>query len=151
MRRIVAIFGAAMLVATACAGGTTPTASGAPSGSAAVTQAPVPGVRFVVAQTGDPKTFQPVISTDTTSSGAWGWVYTGLTRANKDTGETEGQLAKEAPTLSADGLTLTYTLRDNLLWSDGTPFTGEDYKYTVEAVARSTKTVRKSTFQDIVG
>ena len=152
MRRLFAILGAAMLVATACSGSTIPIASGAPSGSvAAATDKPVAGGRLVVAQVGDPKTFQPVISTDTTSSGAWGWVYTGLTRANKDTGETEGQLAKDAPTLSADGLTLTYTLRDNLLWSDGTPFTGDDYKYTVEAVARSTKTVRKSTIQDIVG
>src|SRR5262249_16086082 len=29
--------------------------------------------------------------------------------------------------------------------------TGDDYKYTAEAVARSKKTVRKSTLQDIVG
>jgi peptide/nickel transport system substrate-binding protein len=37
------------------------------------------------------------------------------------------------------------------VWSNGDPFTGEDWKYTVEAVARSAKTVRKSTYQDIVG
>jgi peptide/nickel transport system substrate-binding protein len=151
MRRLISILGATALVATACAGSTTPTASSAPSATAAATQAPVPGGRLVIAQTGDPKTFQPVISTDTTSSAAWNKVYTTLTRANKDTGETEGELAKDAPTQSADGLTLTWTLRDNLKWSDGTPFTGDDYKYTVEAVARSAKTVRKSTIQDIVG
>jgi peptide/nickel transport system substrate-binding protein len=151
MRRLISILGATALVATACAGGTPPTASGGPSATVAATEAPVPGGRLVISQTGDPKTFQPVISTDTTSSAAWGQVYIGLTRANKDTGETEGQLAVDAPKLSADGLTLTYTLRDNLKWSDGTPFTGEDYKYTVEAVARSPKTVRKSTIQDIVG
>src|SRR5205809_1646925 len=152
MRRLISILGATALVATACSGTTNPpTASSASSATAAATQAPVPGGRLVVAQVGDPKTFQPVISTDTTSSGAYGWVYTSLTRANKDTGETEGQLAKDAPTQSADGLTLTWTLRDNLKWSDGTPFIGDDYKYTVEAIARSAKTVRKSTIQDIVG
>jgi peptide/nickel transport system substrate-binding protein len=61
-----------------------------------------------------------------------------------------GNLAEKFA-LSSDGLTLTYTLRDNLVWSDGTPFTGDDWKYTAEAVARSVKTVRKSTLQDIVG
>ena len=38
-----------------------------------------------------------------------------------------------------------------MTWSDGTPFTGDDFKATAEAVMRSKKTVRKSTFQDIVG
>jgi len=104
----------------------------------------------VVGATGDPKTMQPVISTDTQSLGVWSWLYQGLTRTNYKTGETEANFAEKFQ-LSPDGLTLTYTLRDNLAWSDGTPFTGEDWKYTVEAVARSKKTVRKSTFQDIVG
>ncbi len=150
MKRLIAISTAVLIVATACASQTAPTTS-SPSPTVAATEKPVAGGRMVISQVGDPKTFQPVISTDTVSSAAWDKVYLGLTRANKDTGETEGQLAKEAPKLSADGLTLTYTLRDNLVWSDGTPFTGEDYKYTVEAVARSKLTVRKSTIQDIVG
>ena len=150
MRRLVAILGAAALVATACAGGTTPTASGAPSASAAATDTPVQGGRVVVGATGDPKTMQPIISTDTQSSGIWGWFYSGLTRANYKTGETEPSLAEKFE-LSKDGLTLTYQVRPNVQWSDGTPFTGEDWRYTVHGVARSAKTVRKSTFQDIVG
>ena len=100
--------------------------------------------------TGDPKTMQPVIATDTQSRDIWDKVYLSLTRSNYKTGETEANLAQKFE-LSSDGLTLTYTLRDNLVWSDGTPFTGEDWKYTAEAVARSVKTVRKSTLQDIVG
>lgn len=147
MKRFAALFGVALLVGTGCSQAPGPT-TGSP---AAPTEKPVAGGRLVISQVGDPKTLQPVISTDTTSSAAWDKVYLGLTRNNKDTGETEGQLAKDAPALSSDGLTLTWTLRDNLVWSDGTPFTGEDYKYTVEAVARSAKTVRKSTIQEIVG
>jgi len=149
MRRLVAIFGAAMLVATACAGGTPPTSGGA-SPSTAASDTPVPGGRVVAGATGDPKTMQPIISTDTQSSFVWQWFYLGLTRANYKTGETEPSLADKFE-LSKDGLTLTYTLRDNLVWSDGTPFSGEDWRYTVHSVARSAKTVRKSTFQDIVG
>ena len=37
--------------------------------------------------------------------------------------------AKANPTLSADGLTYTYTLRDGLTYSDGTPVTAKDFAY----------------------
>lgn len=36
--------------------------------------------------------------------------------------------------LSEDGLTVTYTLKEGLLWSDGTPFTSEDARFTWEWV-----------------
>ena len=149
MRRLVAILGVAMLVATACTGGT-PTATGAPGGSAAGTDTPVAGGRIVAGATGDPKTMQPVISTDTQSSFVWQFFYLPLTRSNYKTGQTEPSLAEKFE-LSKDGLTLTYTLKDNLVWSDGTAFTGDDYKYTAEAVMRSKKTTRQSTFANVVG
>lgn len=46
-------------------------------------------------------------------------------------------LAKEVPTvenggISADGLTWKLTLRDDVKWHDGTPFTAEDVKFTLE-------------------
>jgi len=150
MRRLSAVLGAALLVAVSC--GQAPTSTGTsptPAASASAEQ-PQAGGRIVFGATGDPKTMQPVIATDTQSRDIWDKVYLSLTRSNYKTGETEANLAQKFE-LSSDGLTLTYTLRDNLVWSDGTPFTGEDWKYTAEAVARSVKTVRKSTLQDIVG
>lgn len=148
MRRTLSVLCASVFAAAACA----PSApTGVEPAPTATQEKPVPGGRLVIGSTGDAKTFMPVISSDTTSSQAWGFLYLSLTRANRDTGETEGNLALDAPKASADGLTLTYTLRDGLVWSDGTPFTGEDYKYTAEAVMRSKLTVRKSTLQDIVG
>src|SRR5690242_11361849 len=150
MRRLVAVLGVAMLVAVSCSSGTS-TGPAAASASSKATETPVDGGNVVVGSISDPKTMQPVISTDTASSGVWSEFYLSLTRTNRETGETEGNLAKAAPTLSADGLTVTYTLLDNLVWSDGTPFTGDDYKYTVEAVMRSKKTVRKSAVNTIVG
>ena len=149
MRRFVSIFGAAILVATAC-GAPSPQGtqtSTAPTGEVAKG---VPGGRVVEGAISDIKTLQPVISTDTASSGAWGNFYIGLIRTNPDSGDIDPGLAEKWD-VSKDGLTVTYTLRQGLVWSDGQPFTGDDYKYTVEAVARSSKTVRKSTFQDIVG
>lgn len=147
MRRLIAILGAAMLVAISC--GPSQTGPSA-SGSAGASEKPVQGGRLVEGQIGDPKTFQPVIATDSVSSNSWGQVYISLLRTNKDTGDLEPGLAEKFE-MSADSLTLTYTLKDGLVWSDGKPFDGDDYKYTVEAVARSKKTVRKTTIQDIVG
>ena len=37
--------------------------------------------------------------------------------------------AKEAPKLSSDGLTYTFTLRDGLKYSDGSPVTAKDFQY----------------------
>lgn len=148
MRRLVAILGAAMLVAISC--GAPQTGPGASGSGPAASEKPVAGGRLVEGQIGDPKTFQPVISGDSVSSNSWGQLYISLLRSNKDTGDLEPGLADKFE-LSSDGLTLTYVLKDGLVWSDGKPFDGDDYKYTVEAVARSKKTVRKSTIQDIVG
>jgi len=37
---------------------------------------------------------------------------------------------------SADGLTWTFTLQDNLQWSDGTPLTAEDYVFALQRAAK---------------
>ena len=34
--------------------------------------------------------------------------------------------------VSADGLTITYTVRDDVTWHDGTPFTAQDVRYSFE-------------------
>ncbi len=142
MVRPIAIGLAGLLVAAAC----TP----ALPGKEATGDKPVAGGRIVDPFSSEIKTLQPVISSDTGSSGVWSIVYYSLTRTNPQKGQIEGQLAEKFD-LSADGLTLTYTLRDNLVWSDGAPFTGDDYKYTAEAVMRSKKTIRKPTFENVVG
>lgn len=48
-------------------------------------------------------------------------------------------LASQVPTkanggISADGRTITYHLRTNAVWSDGTPVTSRDVKFTYEAI-----------------
>ncbi len=143
MRRPLAFFGVALLVAVSC--------TAQPSGpSQASAEKPVPGGRIVIGSFSDLKTMQPVISKDSASTDRWGWLYIGLTRANPETGASEPYLAEKF-VLSPDGLTLTYTLRDGLVWSDGSPFTGEDYKFTAEATVRSKQTARKDRFTNVVG
>jgi len=56
-----------------------------------------------------------------------------------DTGAWNTELALEAPTLanggiSADGLTLTIKLREDAVWTDGTPVTAHDYVFTVDMI-----------------
>lgn len=97
------------------------------------------------------RTLQPVLSADSSSAHAWSFVYRPLVRPNPRTGLLEGELAASAE-INADASTITYRLRDGLVWSDGTPFTGEDYKFTVEAVLRSRRSgTKKIPLQDIIG
>ena len=56
-------------------------------------------------------------------------------------------LAREVPTLengglSADGLTYTFHLRDDVRWQDGTPFTAEDVNFTYEMLVHPDVPVR---------
>ena len=41
-------------------------------------------------------------------------------------------LAKEMPKISDDGLTYSFTLRDNLKYSDGSPVKASDFKHSIE-------------------
>lgn len=64
-----------------------------------------------------------------------------------DTGEWIPDLAKEFPTvansgISADGLTWTIHLRDNVKWHDGQPFTSKDVKFTYETLLNPNVAVR---------
>ncbi|PID56051.1 ABC transporter substrate-binding protein [candidate division KSB3 bacterium] len=59
-------------------------------------------------------------------------------------------LAKEVPTVenggvSADGLTITYKLREDVVWQDGAPFTAEDVKFTWEAIMNEKNLVKSRT------
>jgi peptide/nickel transport system substrate-binding protein len=63
------------------------------------------------------------------------------------------ELAVEVPTadnggVSADGLTITWKLKDCLFWSDGTPLTSEDVKFTWEAIMDEGNAVSSRTGYD---
>ena len=77
----------------------------------------------------DPKTFNPVISQDATSSGVGSMIFDGLITENPLTGEIEPALA-ESWTVSEDKLKVIFTLRKNLKWSDGEPITADDVVFS---------------------
>jgi peptide/nickel transport system substrate-binding protein len=50
--------------------------------------------------------------------------------------------------VSEDGLTYTFNLRDDITWSDGTPMTANDFKFTFDAIASDlVETPRKSNIE----
>jgi oligopeptide transport system substrate-binding protein len=58
-----------------------------------------------------------------------GAINEGLYRTGKNM-EVEPALAKDMPEISADGLTYTIKLRDNIKWADGSPVTADDFVYS---------------------
>lgn len=79
----------------------------------------------------DPKTFNPAISTE--ANNVFGMTFDGLLSQNPLTGEFEPHLA-ESWAFSDNDLKLTFTLRDNLQWSDGQPLTVDDVVFTFNDV-----------------
>lgn len=78
---------------------------------------------------GEPKTFNLLLAQETSSTDVLGLIYAGLTSENKVTGEIVPELA-ESWKVSEDGLTIVFTLRENLKWSDGEPLTADDVVFT---------------------
>ena len=85
--------------------------------------------QLVISILSDPKTFNPVLSGDKTSSDVGRMLFDGLVRENPITGEIEPALA-ESWEISANKLEIIYTLRPNLKWSDSHPLTVDDVLFT---------------------
>ena len=82
---------------------------------------------------GDPKTLNPALAQETTSTAVLGEVFSGLTRMNLKTMKPEPDLARRWE-VSEDGKVWIFYLREGLKWSDGTPFTAEDVVFTFNEV-----------------
>lgn len=85
--------------------------------------------QLVAAIVEGPKTFNPVISQDATSSSVGGMLFSGLTTQDPFTAEIKPALAKSWE-ISEDKLRIVFTLKEGLKWSDGYPITAEDVDFT---------------------
>ncbi len=84
--------------------------------------------------TSDAVSFHPFQTTDTASSGYQAMIYTGgLLRLDENTLDYIPNMA-ESYTISEDGLTFTFNLRQNMQWSDGQPITAHDFEWTYNQV-----------------
>ncbi|HZP25163.1 MAG TPA: ABC transporter substrate-binding protein [Terriglobales bacterium] len=79
----------------------------------------------------EPKTFNPALVADDSSETVRYLTGGVLLRLNRQSQNLQPELA-QAWTVSRDGRTITFTLRKNVRFSDGTPFSALDVKYTME-------------------
>jgi peptide/nickel transport system substrate-binding protein len=87
------------------------------------------GGRFVIAELGDPKTFNPITANEASSLDIYRMMFWTLLNLDSPTQDLKPGLA-ESWTNSPDGKTWTITLRKNLRWSDGEPLTADDVVFT---------------------
>lgn len=104
-----------------------------------VDNTPVDGGTFVVASIGDATYLNPLLATDSASNDINNLVYNGLVKYDKNI-QLVGDLA-ESWTITDEGRTLTFRLREGVRWHDGVPFTSEDVLFTFEQlVSTNTRT-----------
>ncbi len=125
--------------ATPTPAGNTPTAGQTQSPAATTAPAgPKKGGQVTMALWQSPVTLNWMLGTQTAQNEVTVFVVEGLTHVLPDATR-EARLAKEVPSLqnggvSADGKTITYKLKEGLLWSDGKPVTCDDVKFTLQAI-----------------
>ena len=76
-----------------------------------------------------PKSFNPVVARETSTTEITDKMFVGLTRTDGKTGEVIPELASEW-TSSANGRIWEFKLREDLKWSDGEPLTAADVEFT---------------------
>jgi peptide/nickel transport system substrate-binding protein len=81
----------------------------------------------------DPRTFNPILVTDSASNQAVGDLYEGLVRINPVSTLPEPGLAQSWE-LGDGGKTITFHLRHDVKWSDGEPFTSRDVVFTMRVI-----------------
>lgn len=79
----------------------------------------------------DPKTFNPITVSDDASEVVRYLTGGVLVRVNRQSQQLEPELATSWK-ISDAGRTITFTLRQNMYFSDGTPFTADDVAFTVK-------------------
>lgn len=81
---------------------------------------------------GQPVLVNPLLATSQADRDLSALIYAGLTRVD-EYGQPIPDMASEW-TVSDDGLTYTFTLRDGITWHDGAPFTADDVAFTMEVL-----------------
>jgi peptide/nickel transport system substrate-binding protein len=101
---------------------------------AARSAAPTPRPQQLsVAQIADPKTFNPILVTDTASGAAIGDLFDPLLRLDAKTTEVEPFIAQRWEH-DAGGTEWTFFLRRDVRWHDGRPLTADDVVFTFAAI-----------------
>ncbi len=138
-RRAAAVVAVAAMTLAAC-GTTPPAASSTPGASATVASKRGAGDDLKILYWQAPTILNAHLATGTKDSDAARLVTEPLASYGPDAKPLANGLAAEIPTVanggvSADLLTVTWKLKQNVKWSDGTPFTADDVAFTFSLMA----------------
>jgi peptide/nickel transport system substrate-binding protein len=92
-------------------------------------------VSFVEAIPADVDLFNPVLTGDTTTLRVMELILPRLVGQDPQSGEIIASGLASSWLWSADGRTITFTLRSDIAWSDGAPVTASDVGFTLAALA----------------
>ncbi len=107
---------------------------------------PAYGDSIIYGSIGEPSILNPILASDSSSFDIIDLVYNGLVKYDQDI-KLVGDLAEKWD-ISKDGLTITFFLRKNVQWHDGSPFTSEDVLFTYQKlIDPGIKTPFSSNFQ----
>jgi peptide/nickel transport system substrate-binding protein len=89
---------------------------------------------MVTSNFADATILNPILAPDAASYTVVNNLFLSLLSVEEFSGEIVGKIA-DSWTASEDGLTYTFNLRDDIYWTDGTPVTAQDVKFTYEAMS----------------
>ena len=111
-------------------------------------EAPLHGGFLSIGIVGSPRFVNPIIPSSLTDQDMVSLIYSGLMRKNKD-GSLSPDLAEKFET-SKDGLTYTFTLRDDIYFHDKEPITVDDVIFTItKAKDPALKSIRKTDWDGV--
>ncbi len=109
---------------------------------------PERGGSLVEGLVGTPRLINPILAVSETDKDLTSLIYSGLMRATPDNGLVPD--IAESYSISDDGLTYTFTIRNDAVFHDGTPITADDVIFTiVSAQNPQIKSPKRSNWADI--
>jgi len=124
-----------ILLASGC--GSKKTATNSVNASDTAHSIGVPGGKIVLSTRGGPKTFNPIVENESSSSAFTGWIFQGLLESDPVTGLPRPGLAQSWD-MDSTGKIFTFHLRPGLKFNDGTSLTADDVVFTWEKLAFDT-------------
>lgn len=162
------------IAAAACTSATAPTTTtlAASTSSTTTTTAPTTtlpptttttivdprGGAFAIGIDREPTTLNPLLTDDpVVALIAQAWTV-GVAEVSGATGTLVPELVTELPTVANGGvvvnengtMTVTYTIREEAVWADGTPITGADFQFTLDTILDPGVSVSKDIYADIL-
>lgn len=156
IKTLMALILVATFVLAACGGGASteaaPEATEAAEGSVpAATEeaaAPASGGTVIIGTPQEPGMMNTLLTSSSIEDAVVSLFDEGLVSVNEK-GEYVPVLAKELPTVSEDGLVVTWLLKEGIKWSDGSDFTCDDVRFTMEGALSDLSQVSASGYRDI--